>query len=247
MKLTSMDISNKEFRKAMRGYDAEEVNDFLERVSEDYEILYKENSSLKEKVQALSEKIEHYGKMETTIQNTLLLAQNAADQARVVAQKEADLIVCNANDSAKKVIDKSNMGVMQINEDFDRAKGEFMKFRAQYKNFMNTQIDMFTSLEKEFNEKYNIGAPLIEEIPVIKEQKEQLEEKTTSMEKQEDLLPKEAEQNDNDDDDFGSFTDDIDNFGGDFNNLKDSFDFKNQKEDDFSDDTFQDIKNFFAK
>lgn len=239
MKLTSMDISNKEFRKAMRGYDTEEVNDFLERVSEDYETLYKENSSLKEKVQALTEKIEHYGKMEITIQNTLLLAQNAADQARTVAQKEADLIVKNANDSAKKVIDKSNMGVMQINEDFDRAKGEFMKFRAQYKNFMNTQMDMFTSLEKEFNEKYNIGAPLIEALPTIKE------DKNAPIEKKEDLSPKNVE--DSFDDDFGSFTEDIDNFGDDFKNLKDSFNFKSEKEDDFSDDTFQDIKNFFAK
>lgn len=242
MKLTSMDISNKEFRKSMRGYDTEEVNDFLERVSEDYETLYKENSSLKEKIQVLTDKIDHYGKMEVTIQNTLLLAQNAADQARTVAQKEADLIIKNANDSAKKVIDKSNLGVMQLNEDFDRAKGEFMKFRAQYKNFMNTQMDMFTSLEKEFNEKYNIGAPLLEKVPSVSED---TEDKIPTDNKNEEIAPKNLDNGF--DDDFGSFTEDIDNFGDEFKNLKDSFDFKSEKDDDFSDDTFQDIKNFFAK
>ena len=51
-------------------------------MTEDYEALYKENATLKEKVLTLNEKLEHYAKIESTIQNTLLLAQNAADQAK---------------------------------------------------------------------------------------------------------------------------------------------------------------------
>ncbi|EJO5346609.1 DivIVA domain-containing protein [Clostridium botulinum] len=162
MKITSMDITNKEFKKSMRGYNCDEVDEFLDKISEDYEELYKENSSLKERVTTLEERLNHYDKMEETIQNTLLLAQNAAEQAKETAQKEADLIIKNANDSAKRVIEKSQEDVMKINDEFQYTKQEFNKFRNRYKTFMKTQMDMFYEMEKEFMKNYNIGTGIEE-------------------------------------------------------------------------------------
>ena len=63
MVITSMDINNKEFKKSLRGYDCDEVDEFLDKVSEDYEILYRDNSSLKEKLELLEEKLKHYSKI----------------------------------------------------------------------------------------------------------------------------------------------------------------------------------------
>lgn len=160
MKITPMDISNKEFKKGLRGYNPEEVDEFLDEIVDNYEELYKDNALLKEKVSALSEKIEHYGKIENTIQNTLLLAQNAAEQARSSAKKESDLLVKNANDTAQKILDKAHADVVQINDEFDRIKQEFIKFRAKFRNFMNTQLETFDDLEKDFIKNYNITNPL---------------------------------------------------------------------------------------
>ncbi len=162
LKITAMDITNKEFKRAIRGYSAEEVDEFLDKVAEDYEALYKENSSMKEKLGGLNEKIEHYAKMETTIQNTLLLAQNAAEQSKQIAQKEADLIIKNANDSSQRILDKAHNDVMRINDDYEQLKQEFIKFRAKFKNFMNTQIEMFNTLEKDVIKNYNIGSTVEE-------------------------------------------------------------------------------------
>ena len=103
MKLTPMDINNKEFKRVLRGYSPEEVDEFLDEVVESYEELFKEKSKLEEKLAAASEQINHYSKIETTIQNTLLLAQNAADSAKETAQREADLMLKNANEAAKKL------------------------------------------------------------------------------------------------------------------------------------------------
>mgnify|MGYP001073439776 FL=1 len=117
MKLTPMDINNKEFKRGLRGYNAEEVDEFLDEVVENYEEMYKENSNLKEKLANLNEKIEYYSKIETTIQNTLLLAQNAAEQAKSSAKKEAELMVKNANETAQKILDKAHNDVIQINDE----------------------------------------------------------------------------------------------------------------------------------
>lgn len=153
-----MDITNKEFKKVLRGYSPDEVEEFLDRIAEDYEAIYKENSSLKERFAVLNEKLDHYVKMETTIQNTLLLAQNAAEQSKINTQKEADLIIKNANESAQKILDKAHNDVIKINDDYERLKQEFIKFRAKFKNFMNTQVEMFNTLEKDLIKNYNIGS-----------------------------------------------------------------------------------------
>ncbi|MCS4570272.1 DivIVA domain-containing protein [Clostridium perfringens] len=159
MKLTPMDINNKEFKRVLRGYCPEEVDEFLDQIVEEYEILFKENTALKEKLENSNDKIEHYSKIENTIQNTLLLAQNTAEQAKANAQKEADVIIKSANDTAQRILDKAHNDVIQINDEYDRVKQEFTKFRAKFRSFMNFQIDTFDDLEKDFIKNFNITKP----------------------------------------------------------------------------------------
>lgn len=164
MKLTPMDINNKEFKRVIRGYNSEEVDEFLDKIVDDYEALYKENTILKEKIAAMNERIEHYAKVESTIQNTLVLAQNAAEQAKLSAQKEAELVVKNANDTAQRILDKAHNDVLNINEQYEIIKQEFIKFRAKFRTFMNAQMETFGELEKDFIKNYNIGSVVEENV-----------------------------------------------------------------------------------
>lgn len=173
MKLTPMDINNKEFKKVLRGYSAEEVDEFLDEVVENYEEVYKENSRLKDSLSRATDQIEHYEKIENTIQNTLLLAQNAAEQARENTQKEADMIIKNANETAKKILDKSHNDVIQINDEYEKVKQEFIKFRAKFRNFMNTQTQTFDELERELTKNYSVSKP-IEELELIEDKRIEL-------------------------------------------------------------------------
>ncbi|MBU5590785.1 DivIVA domain-containing protein [Clostridium sp. MSJ-4] len=179
MKLTPMDINNKEFKKVIRGYDPEEVDEFLDKVVEDYEGIFKENSILKEKMSVMNEKIDHYSNIESTIQNTLVLAQNAAEQAKNSAQKEADIIIRSANETAQKILDKAHNDVIGISDEYEKLKQDFVKFRAKFRNFMNVQLETFDDLEKDFVKNYNVGVPVEEtsleeidnkEVEVLKEQ-----------------------------------------------------------------------------
>ncbi|MGL4730996.1 MAG: DivIVA domain-containing protein [Clostridium sp.] len=182
MKLTAMDINNKEFKKGMRGYSVDEVDEFLEKIAEDYEAVYKENTMLKEKIAVFQDKLEHYSKIESTIQSTLLLAQNAAEQAKVTAENEATLIVKNANETAKKILDKAHNDVLQINDDFDKTKQEFLKFRTKFRNFMTSQIEMFETLEKDFDKNYNISSAVDEELEDVSiENIKEIESNTQEM------------------------------------------------------------------
>lgn len=165
MRITSMDINNKEFKRTMRGYSADEVDEFLEKIAEDYETIYKENTILKERINVFQDKLDHYTKIESTIQNTLLLAQNAAEQAKLSAQTEGELIIRSANESAKKILDKAHSDVLAIDDEFDRTKQEFAKFRSKFRNFIISQMEMFEALEKDFDKNYSISTVIDETTP----------------------------------------------------------------------------------
>ena len=160
MKLTAMDINNKEFKRGLRGYSVEEVDEFLDQVVENYEELYKENSRLKESLSRVNEKLEHYEKLEATIQNTLLLAQNAADQAKESSEKQAELIIGNANETAQRILDKAHGDVISINDEYEKVKEEFIKFRAKFRGFMNTQLQTFDEQEKDLTKNYSVSQPV---------------------------------------------------------------------------------------
>ena len=181
MKLTPMDINNKEFKRGLRGYNAEEVDEFLDEVIENYEELFKENAKMKERLSAANEKIAQNEKIESTIQNTLVLAQQAADQAKENAQREAEMTLKNANDAAKKIMDKAHSDVLVVNDEYESIKQEFIKFRAKFRNFMNTQLETFDELEKDVLKNYDLTKPVdseVEEKIDTNQETEELEEET---------------------------------------------------------------------
>ena len=95
--ITPLDIENKKFSKQMmNGYSVDEVDDFLDDLTVEYEKLFKENSEYKEKVEKLEADVEHYKNIETSLQSTLLMAQSTAEEVKSVAQQKADQIVNEA-------------------------------------------------------------------------------------------------------------------------------------------------------
>lgn len=94
--ITGMEIRNQQFKKSLRGYDEEEVKNFLVRLSQDYENLYGENSQLRESIQRVQYELEKYRKMEETMNNSLILAQQTAEEVIANARKEANLYLEDA-------------------------------------------------------------------------------------------------------------------------------------------------------
>ncbi len=91
--LTGAEIRVHEFKKGVRGYLIDDVDEFMEQVIHDFDVLHSENSTLKEKVENLEATLEHYKNLETTMNNSLLAAQQAADIMKDNAHKEVELIV----------------------------------------------------------------------------------------------------------------------------------------------------------
>lgn len=96
MPLTPLDIHNKEFSKGFRGYDEDEVNEFLDQLIKDYEMLIREKKNLEDKVASLNERLSHFSSIEETLNKSIVVAQEAAEEVKGNAQKEAKLIIREA-------------------------------------------------------------------------------------------------------------------------------------------------------
>ena len=105
--ITPLDIENKKFAKQMvNGYSVDEVDDFLDDLTIEYEKLFKENSEYKNEVVKLKEDMEHYKAIESTLQSTLVMAQTTAEDVKNVAKQQAEQIVSDAQREAENIISK---------------------------------------------------------------------------------------------------------------------------------------------
>ena len=101
--LRPIDIQNKEFEKKLKGYDCDAVDDFLDVIIQDFEQLYKENTSLKDRIGVLTETVERYKLMEKTMQKSLDAAKQTAEDLKNSAEIEARSIISKAKLDASRL------------------------------------------------------------------------------------------------------------------------------------------------
>ena len=140
MTLTSMDIHNKEFTHSFRGYSVEEVNEFLDRVAKDFEQLLRENLELKDQAGQLSEKMKGYQKLEATMHNAIVIAQEAAEEVKQNASREADLIRREADREAQQIIEDSRYRSSRILTEHDDLFKQAQVFKMRFRSFLESQI-----------------------------------------------------------------------------------------------------------
>lgn len=108
--ITAMEIRNQQFSKSMRGYNQEEVKNFLMQLAQDYENLYSQNATLKENIKRLEAELQKYHKIEETMNNSLILAQQTAEDMKNNARRESELIL----EDAKKRIAELLMTYQEV-------------------------------------------------------------------------------------------------------------------------------------
>ena len=138
--ITPVDIENKEFKKGFRGYNEEEVDDFLDSVKEDFENLYRENLDLKEKLKLYQEQVSRYKSIEETLNATLITAQTAAEDTCTAANKKARIIVEEAELKSKQIIEDCNERIVDLRKEYDSLVKEFKVFRNRFKSLIEDEM-----------------------------------------------------------------------------------------------------------
>jgi len=147
--LTPLDIHNKEFHKGFRGYSEVEVDEFLDQVVRDFEEVLRENADLKARIEELGAKVGQYRAMEETLNNTLIVAQQAADEVKASAHKEADLIVERAKFDAAKIGDDALRKTRDAQLEYETVKKQIQVFKTRMKALVKSYMDMLEGTEED--------------------------------------------------------------------------------------------------
>ena len=148
--LTPLDIENKRFGKQMmNGYNVNEVDDFLDELTLEYGKLYKENAELKERREELNSDVGKYRNIESTLQNTLIMAQKTADEITNVAKQQAEQIIKDAEFSAKSSVEELNTQIILKEKELDDLKKQFEVYKAKMESLLISQLELLKDIKED--------------------------------------------------------------------------------------------------
>ena len=147
--ITPLDIENKKFGKQMmNGYNVDEVDEFLDEVTVDYEKLYKDNGELKRKIEELTSDMGKYRSIEGTLQSTLIMAQTAADEVKNAAKQQADQIIRDAEMAARTRVDELNSEITAKERELADIVKQLDVYKAKAESLLISQLELLKDINK---------------------------------------------------------------------------------------------------
>lgn len=140
--ITPLDIESVNFKKVPMGYSVSEVDKFLEDIVKDYEKLFKENIELRDKLNMLNENVQYYKSLESTIQNTLVLAEKAADETKAAAHITAENITKDAELRALTLMNSYQSEINSLTKKIDFLKNRFEMTKIKVKQLLISELEM---------------------------------------------------------------------------------------------------------
>jgi cell division initiation protein len=142
MRITPLDIQQKQFPTKFRGFDVDEVYSFLELVREEMEELLRENASLKEQLSRADSQLQEYNNMSITLRETLMTTQQIVEEYKTNSRREADLIIREAESKADDMIKAAQSKAVKIHEDIVELKGIRRHFKEEVKRLIESHMKM---------------------------------------------------------------------------------------------------------
>lgn len=148
--LTPLEIETKKFSKQMvNGYNVDEVDEFLDLLTADYEKLYKENAEARERIEQLNSDVTHYKTIENTLQSTLMMAQSTAEEVKNVARQQAEQIISEAQAQAKQEIVNLEQEIVLKKRELEDAQKQFDIYKAKMESLLISQLELLKEVNKD--------------------------------------------------------------------------------------------------
>ena len=146
------------FNRALRGYDPEEVNAFLDQVITQVEKMIAEGKEKDKKIYELQhleqeyihlkEKIEQYERMESTLNKAIIMAQKTSEQIKVSAIKESETLIEDAKTNASRIVNEALLRAEKTEMEANMLRRNINVFKRRLKDIIQSQMDAINDIEK---------------------------------------------------------------------------------------------------
>lgn len=143
------------FNRALRGYDPDEVNQFLDKIISQVEDMVNENNKCLEKLElleqendTLKEKLDHFQNIEGTLNRAIMMAQKTTDQMKINAHKEADMVLEEAKKNANRIVNEALIRAEKTENEANNLTKNIYIFKRRLKNIIEAQLEMVNDIDK---------------------------------------------------------------------------------------------------
>ena len=164
--LTPMEIHDHQFKKSFRGYSENEVDDFLDRVVADFEKILRENERLKNQVNTNEAELEHYRKLEKTLNDTLMVAQRTADEVITSARKNADDLKEQTARECQQIRDQAQF---EATQQLDAANAKRDAILAEYAKLVSEKHSFLLKLRTTLESELGLAVQMLSAVPKVEE------------------------------------------------------------------------------
>jgi cell division initiation protein len=158
MPIRPIDVRRKEFGNSFRGYDANQVDEFLDAVADEFERAYTDNSRMREEISSLRERLQQFEELEGSIRAALIHAEQAANDLRRSAtqeaedlrrnaSREADFAVREAKARAHRMLAESSARLERIQGSYEALQEAKRNFANDFRNLLKTYMDVMENME----------------------------------------------------------------------------------------------------
>jgi cell division initiation protein len=149
MKITPLDIQQQQFKtKFFGGLDPEDVDAFLQTVSQEMEDLSRENTDLKEQIRRNADSMAEFSSREAQLRDTILAAQKITEEMKANSQKEATLKISEAELNAERILADANLKLAQLSSQIQDLRREKLQFEMALKALLDSHYKMLTLNEE---------------------------------------------------------------------------------------------------
>ncbi len=155
MKLSPKEVQQQQFKVKFRGFDAREVDGFLERVADSYKEASDERDELKKEVRRLKLESQGYKEREESFKRAMLNSQKVVEQMKENAKKSAELTIAEAEVKAEKILNQAYNRLARIHDDIAELKRQRMQIEVQIRSILEAHtklLEMGQAESKEMDE-----------------------------------------------------------------------------------------------
>jgi cell division initiation protein len=153
-----IDVRRKEFKSGFRGYEANQVDDFLDAVADEFERNYTENQRMREEVSSLRDRLQQFEDLEGSIRAALVHAEQASNDLRRAAtqeaegikqsaQREADFTIREAQSRSHQMLADSSSRIERVRDSYDALQEAKRSFTNDFRHLLKTYTETMENME----------------------------------------------------------------------------------------------------
>ena len=148
--ITPSDIENKEFRRVKKGFDPDEVDEFLDLIIVDMEKLIKENRRLKDELAKVSSQVDKHVNSESTVYETLAAAKQLMNDIAASAERRAEILLKNAELQADMITREAKENISRYTDEGNRLMSRVDLLRERYRSMLKDELDRVNEDNNDF-------------------------------------------------------------------------------------------------